>query len=263
MNARWAGHCLMLRGVSCPVNAETQEPGDLVERTRLYAIRPDAFSHPPFQGGMHLSQRQILHGQPFTFALTTYGGEMTFRPCFAAVLLACISASSFGAVVFDRSPETTNAPILIENFLNVENASLSQWYAERFTLDAASAIDGIDIYSRDYDVDRTDFATTVRIWSSTNDAPAALIYKAATSISLVDKDGASTTENLTRKFAALETAFLAEANTQYWISMTGASGLENIGLASYVNVDDGGMWVGRTGDIPRGFADSVSYTHLA
>lgn len=188
-------------------------------------------------------------------ALKTYGGEMTFRPCFAAVLLAWMSAPSFGAVVFDRSPDTTSATLLIENFLNVENASLPQWFAERFTLDAASAIDGIDIYSRDYDVDKTDFATVVRIWSSANDAPAALIYKAATSVSLVDKDGATTTENLTRKFAGLQTAFLAEANIQYWISMTGASGLENIGLASYVNVDDGGMWVGRTGDMPRGFAD--------
>jgi hypothetical protein len=73
------------------------------------------------------------------------GQGQNTRRRLAAVLLAWSSASSFGAVVFDRSPDTTGAVTLIENFLNVDNAPLAQWYAERFTLDATTAIDGIDI----------------------------------------------------------------------------------------------------------------------
>lgn len=181
--------------------------------------------------------------------------RMKFRQLVAAAALIGMSAPSVGVPVFDRSPDTTGAEILIENFLNVVDTSLPQWFAERFSLDSTTAIDGIDIYSRDYGTDKTGFETITRIWSDTNNAPAALVYKASSFVSIVDREGAETTANLTRKYAALGASFVAEASTQYWISMTGANKFNDIGQASYVNVDDGGMWLGRYGDMPMSFVD--------
>ena len=180
---------------------------------------------------------------------------MKIRKFLAAAALVCLSAPSAGAPVFDRSPDTTSAAILIENFLNVVDISLPQWFAERFTLDNSIAIDGIDIYSRDYNIDKIGFETIIRIWSDTNNAPAALVYKSSSFVSVVDRDGAQTTANLTRKYASLGSAFVAEADTQYWISMTGADKFNDIGQASFVNADDGGMWIGRHGDMPSRFAE--------
>lgn len=172
-----------------------------------------------------------------------------------ATIIICYLASPASAdVILDRSPDTINSSILIENFLNVDG---KQWYAERFELTQETLVDGIDIYSNSYGRNLIGTDVLIRIWSDQGNQPGALLLKSYSSISIVNNDGTLSVPTLTRKYSAISSEFTAKVDTQYWISMTGLSDYDNIGLASYVNIDDGSMWIGGLGnaDTFRGDCD--------
>ena len=164
-----------------------------------------------------------------------------------ALITGNIGAAS-ASIVLDRSPDFTGGAILVENLLNVEGQTLSQWNIERFTLDSKVLLEGVDIYSNSYGLNKVGNNVVIRIWSSENDHPDSLLYKSFSHITIQDGDGSLSTPNLTRKYAPLDTRFSAVASLQYWISMTGS--VDNLGMATYANVDDGSTWLGRTGDSP-------------
>ena len=167
---------------------------------------------------------------------------------FVAAILANHIGVASAMIVLDRSPDFSGGAILIENLLNVEGQTLNQWNVERFTLGTNASIDAVDIYSNSYGLNKVGNDVVVRIWSSTNNQPQTLLYKTLTHVTIQDSEGSFTSPNLTRKFAELQTPFLADASVQYWISITGS--VDNLGMATYVNVDDGSTWLGRTGDYP-------------
>lgn len=179
---------------------------------------------------------------------------MTIRRIFAVASLLCSTAVANAAVVFDRSPDATSSPILIENFLNVAaDPGFPQWYLERFQLTATTSLRGMDIYGRDYTTSPIGRQVLIRFWSDTEAGPTSLLYSAVTSVTAVDTDGSSSNSNLARRFAEFATPFLASADATYWVSMAGVNMANNVSLATYVNADDGGMWLGRFDAMPKAF----------
>lgn len=186
--------------------------------------------------------------------MTRTSGIATISRALAAAVLAFAGHSAHADIVFDRSPDGTASPLLIDNLLNTTNPGLPQWYGERFSLSTATSITGMDVFGRVQPVSAVGQKVLLRIWSDASNEPQDLVYREELVVSELDTDGTLSAPNLRRRFAALDKPFLAAANTTYWIGMAGLTNVNYLPQATFVNADDGSMWLGRWGDSFSGFA---------
>jgi len=171
-----------------------------------------------------------------------------------AVAVSMITATANAAVIWDYSPETTGASLSS----SWNNDSCCQNFGEQVSFSDPVRLDGMDIYSEE-GWGTVGTPVVVRIWSDVAGLPGTLMHEFKETLSIIDKDGAIHLGNV-RKHADFTTSIVLNANTNYWIGMSGDSsqGFNDIKQSGLLGgVDDSSMatFSGTT-------FDSMSPTHV-
>ena len=139
-----------------------------------------------------------------------------------AVFAITLSAASLSAlaspiVVLDHSPAASGEPVAANGLWNEYTR---QYFAQKFSLDELTVLNGMDTYSFNT-LGQVGDAALVTIWADNAGKPGSILYQSVTAISMIDNDGAVGSN--TRKHFDFSN-FTAHADTTYWI-----------GAASYTN----------------------------
>lgn len=147
-----------------------------------------------------------------------------------AILLACAGQVRAG-VIWDYSPVTTGAAVS-SNFFS--NNTANQNFAERIQFGSSTTVTGMDIYMA---TNRASVGETgtIRFWSDNAGEPFDLLSEFSETVTAVDSIGAVGGNQ--RVHVDFSNALVLDANTQYWIGMSGI-GWTQTGLR---NVDDSRM----------------------
>jgi hypothetical protein len=124
-----------------------------------------------------------------------------------------------GVIVWDASPGATGASDA-GAFANLMD---HQILADRISFAGATQIDGMDIYtSAPSSGAAVGQSATVRLYADAAGAPGALLDSFTQTVSAVDADGAAGPGSV-RVHVDLTSPLLLDANTPYWIGMSGTS----------------------------------------
>jgi hypothetical protein len=135
-----------------------------------------------------------------------------------------------GAILLNQSPLHTDASVLSAN---LDNRSETQNFAEDFSFVDAVVLSGMSIYMRE-DVASLGQSVTIRVYEDALGIPGTKIHDFTETVDLIDTEEAA--DGLERVHADFTTTFALEANTTYWIGMSG-TGAPVFSLAGLGDVD--------------------------
>ncbi len=135
-----------------------------------------------------------------------------------------LASASHAAILLDRSPATTGATILSDN---LDNRSVSQNFAEDIEFATDVSLTGMDIYMAD-NVPTLGQSVTIRLYEDAPGFPGTKLSDFTELVSVIDTVGA--TGDTVRVHADFTTALSLDANTTYWIGMSG-TGIDTFSLA--------------------------------
>jgi hypothetical protein len=136
----------------------------------------------------------------------------------AAIAFAIVPFPALASqIVLDNSPEKVGARIYSDTFMNIFGVSWPQYFAQRFSFNRSTVLDGMDIYSSPF-YGKVGSAALVTVWADNDGVPGSALQQFDTEISEIDSDGAVSGNN--RKHADF-THFIAQAGVTYWIGLAG------------------------------------------
>ncbi|NBC10404.1 MAG: hypothetical protein GVY24_01540 [Planctomycetes bacterium] len=158
------------------------------------------------------------------------------------VALAVMGAfPAYAEVLLDRSPAAAGVPVTGGG---LDNRSTTQNFAEDFRLDTAASVTGMAIYM-DADLATLGQSVTVRWYAEAPGVPGTKLADFTSTVSDLDTITATNTASLTieldRVFAAFDTPLALDADTTYWIGMSGTGNADTFSLAGLDDFDDSTM----------------------
>lgn len=137
------------------------------------------------------------------------------RSLFLALLLPIASAALADSVIWDQSPATWGGV----NGFTAFNIQDSQNFTDAVTFDQPHWVTGVDVYTS-IDTIGVNDPVVVRVFSDSGGQPGALLAESLESIDFRDGQGAAGPD-IVRIGAGLTSPILLQANTTYWIGMSG------------------------------------------
>ena len=152
-----------------------------------------------------------------------------FRKTLAACGLALsLGMSAHAAIVWDYSPDTLGSS---GGATYINNAN-TQNMLEAFVLDSDALITGMDLFSYDQRGEIGDIAR-IQLWSGDSE-PQTLLASFTQFITQIDTEGTTTVAATNRKHVDFSNPLGINANTTYWIGMSG-EGFDLAALALSTN----------------------------
>jgi hypothetical protein len=132
----------------------------------------------------------------------------------AIALAAAVSPALASPIVLDHSPQAIGTPMAVNNYSNWYGG---QYFAQAFSLAAATLLDGVDLYSGT-GWGQAGSQAKVTIWGDNSSKPGSILAQFSVPLTAVDADGAG--DGNQRKHADFG-GFSAQAGATYWISVAG------------------------------------------
>lgn len=151
--------------------------------------------------------------------------------CFALAVFFFMgwNMNSHAVVLLNLSPAATDAEVLTDN---LDNRSTTQNFAEDFSFLDSVSLTGMSIYMRE-EVATLGQSVTVRIYQDAFGVPGTKLHDFTELVAVIDT--ADSVGNLERVHADFTTAISIEADTTYWIGMSG-TGTPTFSLAGLGDV---------------------------
>jgi hypothetical protein len=156
------------------------------------------------------------------------------------LVMAALATPGQAAFIVDFSPATFGGATVTPGSNSWwQNQSTLDNFAESILFSSDATVTGMDIYSSSLNpVLSVGTQVTIRLWSDNAGAPGSLLTSFTEVITTIDGDGVGSATNAVRVRADFTSALELQANTRYWIGMSGTT--SNIGLKglSGVNAPD-------------------------